>query len=943
MRISKRLFLAAAMAAGIVASAYARTITATENKTSGVTTSFDLTFSAEAEDHSLWMVYGKTDGGSSFSGWGNVQYIGEVAGSDTSMANVPVPAGWGTTVYRIRFLLSSPDAVPVATLDYIEATGTQYVMTDFKPTGASAVEMSFAFDPDCLNVAQCLFCARAGANTAPYFSLFWGVAAGKWRMDYNTSKSSSETLSLDGDIHVLRDSSGKLTMDDTVVVSGSSASFSVNQPMSIFAANNSGTSAGFEGKFKLYSFKAWADGSNASTIALDLVPCMKGDGTACLYNKANHCVLENAGTGSFVAGSQIDEPDVTAAASDLVTASLPGWIASNGDYYPYIYPLYVADVSASNSIGEVTFQKFEEGQASPSETMSYATFTSTARTGTIVKRGDGTLSFDRDISTFTGPVHVEDGVAIGVCSNCFGHTAYASVVPDTQRTYVHSGATLVMDAIGNKPQKAEYNAVYYEGDGHPGMSGAYVFRNGNLGSGDGSPWQAGISSRAVGPTRIYVDFPSGGRAYLHWSPAADFSLNGQDVLMYGRTNESVFAANSHPINDIGNLVVSNMTMEVGGNNGQLLPKNGSASTIRFRGGSRWIWFGTLDQTGQTATTFIDDMEYAQIGRWQGDGTGIDPWGANGAMKRNWYYGPTVLNDDFRIRNYDVNQRSGCTFAAKVSGPCGFRPYQNRGVKTRLNLLNDDNDFRGGIVLNQGTLGVYGATAVPSQAGAGIVSITNGCVLFGRVVQSADTTNAWVNFTMPVTEFVNGGAVTNGTGVFTGLVKKGAGTLDYNSQMSGAYLDLEGGTVKFNTQYRDAYTGDNAAAAPSGYAASLPAFTTLKGTAGTLDLAAAGGAWTVANVVGSPSITNGNLTVTGALTVDAATAGNQVKVSGTLAFGNNATVTLADGFVPERSTLLAKAAAITGTPRLVNARGWKLSVTDGELRLVSNKPTMLIVR
>ena len=144
MHITKRLFLAAAMAAGFVGSAYARTITVTENKEGGETTSFNLAFSTDTEDHSLWMVYGKANGGESFSGWANVKYIGEVAGSDTSLADsVPVPAGWGTTVYRVRFILASGGDVPGGQLlDYIQADGVdQHVLTEFTPTGNSAVEV----------------------------------------------------------------------------------------------------------------------------------------------------------------------------------------------------------------------------------------------------------------------------------------------------------------------------------------------------------------------------------------------------------------------------------------------------------------------------------------------------------------------------------------------------------------------------------------------------------------------------------------------------------------------------------------------------------------------------------------------------------------------------------------------------------------------------------
>jgi len=70
------------------------------------------------------------------------------------------------------------------------------------------------------------------------------------------------------------------------------------------------------------------------------------------------------------------------------------------------------------------------------------------------------------------------------------------------------------------------------------------------------------------------------------------------------------------------------------------------------------------------------------------------------------------------------------------------------------------------------------------------------------------------------------------------------------------------------------------------------YTTLKGTAGSLDLADVGGSWTVANIEGSPSVTNGDLTVTGIWAVDTATIGTApVNVSGTLTFGADATISV----------------------------------------------------
>ena len=187
-------------------------------------------------------------------------------------------------------------------------------------------------------------------------------------------------------------------------------------------------------------------------------------------------------------------------------------------------------------------------------------------------------------------------------------------------------------------------------------------------------------------------------------------------------------------------------------------------------------------------------------------------------------------------------------------------------------------------------------------------------------------------------------MTNGTGTWKGLVKKGEGTLDYNSQLGGGYLDLQEGTVKFNTQYREKYTGEYATYAPDGYEAALPAFTTLKGLAGTLDLEDVGGAYTVANVEDYPSVTNGNLTVTGTWTLNVATLGEgTANISGTLTFAEGTSVVATDGLDalprPSGGFLIAKAASISGDPSFRHA-GWKLLKSGGELRLV--KPGLIIV-
>ena len=634
-----------------------------------------------------------------------------------------------------------------------------------------------------------------------------------------------------------------------------------------------------------------------------------------------------------------------------------GWVAASSSFYPYSYPLYVTEVSAgvSNSIDEVSFKQEDASGAVAPDDISYADFTAQSRSGTIVKRGGGTLTFNRDLSSFTGPVHVEDGVGIGVCSNCFGLTVYDDNGRETQRTYVHSGATLVMDDVNNKNYYHESNAAVYEGDGYPGLGGAFVMRNGDKNTGTEreirSWWQPGARSTAVGPASVYLDIPSGSEVHIGLFSASkvnnSFDANGQDVLMYGRDAGSVLNLYMQAILNIGNLVISNMTLRLSEGaylNTKYRRDGDPERTVRFKGGSRLDWRNydyKNNGLAQYATLYIDDMEYAILYYSSSDTEvfGVNPWNSSGASFF-WHHGPMVLNDDFRMYNIHATKYFGCTFTNEVSGVGGFRPWLDsngvsHGGRLRLNLLCPTNTFQGGIVLDRGSLGVYGERAVPSQEGAGLVSITNGYVYFGRKVESASVTNDWVNFTMPVTEFVGNGAITNGTGVFQGLVKKGDGTLDYNSQMGGAYLDLQGGTVKINTQYRGAYTGDNAGAAPAGYAEALPSFTTLKGTAGTLDLNGAGGACTVANLEGTPSVANGSLTVTNAWTLDVATLGvNAVNVSGTLAFGPGAEINVAGdlgSLTGGKSIVLARAASVTGLPQFVG-NGWAVLRNGGEVRL-----------
>ena len=795
-------------------------------------------------------------------------------------------------------------------------------------------------------------------------TLLGSYSAGKWNLEHNGGSTTG------GGVRAYFNGTPDLAANNAPLAAGEGAVFTVcATPFGVRVYKNGDIANGFAGT------------PNAPVAGVEYVFGGEHDRGNMAFRGGCYAVrlYDRALTAAEVkANATVDIERFALEDDKFRTVTLPanGWTTMNGIFYAYTYPLYIADVATgSSSIDAMTFKKVETDGASVTTDVNYAEFSAATLTGTILKRGAGTLTFDKDISSFTGPVHIEEGVGVGTCSNCFGKTVHGGGNAN-QRTYVHAGATLVMDAAGNKPAPPEANAVYYEGEGYPGMGGALVARNGNTASGT-SRWQMGCQSRAVGPARVYVDTPDGAGAAVSYSgntgqPESYFSCNGQDVLLHGRTVGTQFSLGAAFITGFRELVISNLTLNVNGNSGRVIPldgnasTSGNASTLRFTGGARWLW-GTYDNLGrhqleQTATLHVDDLEYIQLvtPTWttkDNDQYGVNPWGVTNGTTNNWYCGPVVLNDHIRLYNaYSPKRASskhwqGCTFSAQVSGPKGFRPWANAsgqswGDGLRLNLLYPTNTFEGGIVMDGGSIGVWAERAVPSQEGAGLVSLTNGYVYFGRQGR-APSTAKWPVFEMPVTEFVGSGAVTNGTGAWQGLVKKGEGTLDYNSQLGGAYLDLQGGIVKFNTQYREAYAGDYAQYAPDGYAAALPAFTKLKGTEGVLDLDGTDGSYTVQDMEGTPSVTNGSLTVTGDWTLDVATlaAHTKANISGTLTFGPDATVSVTGDItsVPHAGGfLVAKAASVSGLPKST-CKGWALMESGGELRLCYVAGTTILFR
>ena len=278
-KFSKRVVaLCAVVLVSALATAQARTMNMTVNKTGDDVSSFDFTFDNVGADktNSLWIVYGVVDGGSSsFSSWSTVRLVADIPGDVTTLTGVQPPPRWGVAVTRLRFFLTDAGVLPGADrLEYIQNSqyGGQFIETSFYPNGDSVVETEIAFNGDPKGGSnQGIFCARADyAQTT--FTFFW--LADRWRLDYNNANYAGDAFTTPTpgtDRHVLRVDYSGVSVDGTSMVNtglSSAKSFTAGGPLSLFATRRgSGTDWGNYAKLRFYSFRAWNTHADESAFA----------------------------------------------------------------------------------------------------------------------------------------------------------------------------------------------------------------------------------------------------------------------------------------------------------------------------------------------------------------------------------------------------------------------------------------------------------------------------------------------------------------------------------------------------------------------------------------------------------------------------------------------------------------------------------------------------
>lgn len=181
-------------------------------------------------------------------------------------------------------------------LEYIESSETQYINTNIKPTGSMDFEVTAYVQS---SAAQgTLF--SGGDN---YDSKYLGVSIDQTHSGESDIRYDSQRykFTLSSEKFTISKVSNKLLLNNVALATCSAVTFVSNYPIRLFAYNRGGN-IGEKIAAKLYGLKLSDNGSDVANF----IPAKRNsDGVVGLYDLVSKSFFTNAGTGTFIAGTEI--------------------------------------------------------------------------------------------------------------------------------------------------------------------------------------------------------------------------------------------------------------------------------------------------------------------------------------------------------------------------------------------------------------------------------------------------------------------------------------------------------------------------------------------------------------------------------------------------------------------------------------------------------------
>ena len=188
-------------------------------------------------------------------------------------------------------------------LEYIEGTGTQYILTNIVPTDTTGINMSFKFYD---NASDKVYFGSGNTTNDDGYWFGSNNSRGYFRWDvlYSGAQGNTPYIIVSQNqllnVQMNYQNNRELIVDDTIYFSGLPTLGNKTAPLTIFGYNNDTTNTiSLIPKMQLYNFKV----SNGTTIIADFIPCFRNsDGKPGVYDVVGNAFYTNQGTGEFTKG-----------------------------------------------------------------------------------------------------------------------------------------------------------------------------------------------------------------------------------------------------------------------------------------------------------------------------------------------------------------------------------------------------------------------------------------------------------------------------------------------------------------------------------------------------------------------------------------------------------------------------------------------------------------
>ena len=200
-------------------------------------------------------------------------------------------------------------------VEYIESTGTQYIDTGVAPTNKTNIKLDIEFISGESDKWIPLIAERTKVSDYSGFSAMFGIWINSNTKEIALNYVDTDTAGITGTNgdgrHIYSNTENKFYLDNTLIKTLSTSSFTSTINLYVFALNESiVSSTNIETRnctAKLYELKIYDD----NILIRDFVPCYrKSDNEIGLYDLVNNVFYTNAGTGVFTMGAIIGSEDI---------------------------------------------------------------------------------------------------------------------------------------------------------------------------------------------------------------------------------------------------------------------------------------------------------------------------------------------------------------------------------------------------------------------------------------------------------------------------------------------------------------------------------------------------------------------------------------------------------------------------------------------------------